>query len=238
MLALEVSDIRDRMESGDARRIFDPFFNHPFTRRGLGSGGGAGIVRGHEGAIRREERPVREGTFRILLPAGGGRPEPAPERARSQPAGPWNGIAGTILVAGRREGGAGCGAGRLGALGFPGPPPVATDAKGIRSSRQNRGEVVAVVIDLTMPLCSAAARGPPGRPTPWIHGPGGGNQRLLGRPDPGPTHRIWAPTQFLRQPWDAPKGLRNTLRGLLGPEGSGRREGEEKTEHEGTAVPR
>jgi signal transduction histidine kinase len=53
---VEVTDTGCGMSAETQMRIFDPFFTTKFTGRGSGLAAVLGIVRGHNGALKLEER--------------------------------------------------------------------------------------------------------------------------------------------------------------------------------------
>jgi signal transduction histidine kinase/ActR/RegA family two-component response regulator len=66
---LEVRDTGCGMDDQNKARIFDPFFSTKFTGRGLGLAAVAGVVRGHNGAVRVTSAPGAGTTLVVMLPA-------------------------------------------------------------------------------------------------------------------------------------------------------------------------
>ena len=146
-LVLEVADTGCGIDPEIMMKIFDPFFTTKFTGRGLGMAAVLGIVRGHKGAIKIYSEKGLGTTFRLLFPALPTRA--APQAASSAEETLWQG-SGTVLLVDDEETIREVGRDMLQELGFS----VVTASNGRDGvdvfARQN-GEIVCVLLDLTMP---------------------------------------------------------------------------------------
>ncbi len=146
-ITLEIADNGQGMSAETQARIFDPFFTTKFTGRGLGLSAVLGIVRGHKGALKVYSEIGKGTTFKLLFPVAKG-------QAKSLHREPdiiqdWRGT-GTILVVDDEDTVRTVAARILQSFGFK----VITACDGQDAIEQfisARSEIVAVLMDLTMP---------------------------------------------------------------------------------------
>jgi PAS domain S-box-containing protein len=142
---VEVADSGCGMSRETLARVFDPFFTTKFTGRGLGMSAVLGIVRGHAGALGIYSELGTGTTFRVLFPAAGIGAS-AGERASASE---WRGT-GTVLVADDEAMVLRVGQRTLERLGFR--VLLAADGReAVDRFRERAGEIVCVLLDLTMP---------------------------------------------------------------------------------------
>jgi PAS domain S-box-containing protein len=144
---LEVADDGCGMNEQVRSRIFDPFFTTKFTGRGLGLAAVQGIVRGHRGALQVSSTPGEGSSFHMLLPAVG------VTRSRREPEAPSENVQGTglILVIDDEEIVLQTTRAILERHGYQ--VLTAADGQlGVEAVREHREALVAVILDLTMPV--------------------------------------------------------------------------------------
>jgi PAS domain S-box-containing protein len=147
-LYCEVSDTGDGILPENAERIFDPFFTTKFAGRGLGLAAVLGIVKAHRGAIGFETALGVGTTFRILLPAAADC-EQATDAATKEVIAGYRG-SGTILVVDDEETVRKFMARVLMRCGFT-IIEASDGTEALEKLEATAGELVAVVLDLTMP---------------------------------------------------------------------------------------
>ncbi len=159
---LEIRDTGCGMDKETIKRAFDPFFSTKFTGRGLGMSAVLGIMQAHKGALEIESAPGEGARIRVLFPvaeppedlpmAEAYEPE-TPEPSKKKGLDKWSG---TFLVvddeAPLRE----LGQKVLNRFGFD--TIVACDGQeAVEIFEEKADEIVAVLLDLTMPRMDGVA---------------------------------------------------------------------------------
>ncbi len=145
---LEVADEGPGIDEETRARILEPFFSTKFAGRGLGLATVSGIVRSHRGLLKVDSRPGHGASFKALFPAVEKPLEPRASRSAAPV--DWRGE-GTILVADDEELVRLVLEQHLQYLGFD--VIFAHDGRdAIARYRQHRQELVAVLLDQTMPV--------------------------------------------------------------------------------------
>ena len=143
---VEVSDTGAGMDQETLARIFDPFFTTKFTGRGLGLAATLGIVRGHRGALRVTSTPGSGTVFRVLFPVSESR-APVSRTPRSVAAIRRHG---TILIVDDEASVRDVARRMLERSGYD--VLTAGDGdEGLLRYAENEANVLAIVLDLTMP---------------------------------------------------------------------------------------
>jgi len=149
-VALAVRDAGCGMDDATRARIFDPFFSTKGMGRGLGLAAIQGIVRSHGGGMRLETAVGRGSRFEVLLPVSERPLAGAPARR-----GPLDaeapGVHGTVLVVDDEDGVRFAASLALEYGGYR-VLTAANGAEAVSLFGTHGGEVVAVVLDKSMPV--------------------------------------------------------------------------------------
>ncbi|MDX8413322.1 MAG: response regulator [Mariprofundales bacterium] len=150
---LEVSDSGCGMDQTTQQKLFEPFFTTKFTGRGLGMSAVLGIVRGHHGAMMLYSEIGKGTTFKVLFPVASSSAATAAPHATAEPT-PWRG-SGTILIVDDEETIRETAASMIEEMGFH--IVTACDGlDGVERYRQHQQEIVAILLDMTMPNLDGA----------------------------------------------------------------------------------
>jgi len=144
---LEISDTGNGMDKETQKHIFEPFFTTKHQGHGLGMSAVLGIVRGHQGTLKLYSEPGRGTTFKIMLPISDQLPGISKES--SIRIGLWQGT-GTVLIVDDEETIRETAAVMLEDRGFT-TLAAADGLDAVAIYRQRQEEIVAVLLDMTMP---------------------------------------------------------------------------------------
>jgi len=151
-VSLVVTDTGCGMDAETKKRIFDPFFSTKVTGRGLGMSAVLGIIHGHRGALRLESEPGRGTIFEMVVPASTTVAEAV--TITSPPATEWRG-SGTVLVVDDEPAVRLVATRILSHAGFQ-VVTAGDGVEGVEQFRAHQGEIVAVLLDMTMPRMGGA----------------------------------------------------------------------------------
>jgi len=146
---LEVYDNGCGMSRKTQKKIFEPFFTTKFTGRGLGMSAIQGIMRGHHGIIQLYSELGKGTTFKLLFPALSGQETKSTDVVTDKSDYSWQ-PSGTILIVDDEETIRETAECMLKDMGFDVITAV-DGVDGIEQYQRHRNEIVAVLLDMTMP---------------------------------------------------------------------------------------
>ncbi len=145
---IEVTDTGCGMDQETIDRIFEPFFSTKFAGRGLGLSAVLGILKAHDGLLRVTSQVGGGTSFQVFIPLME-EPEVAPAKPAPSTPERWRG-SGTVLVVDDEEGVRMSTKHLLQELGFD--VLLARDGdEAVETFRDRKGDIAAVILDLTMP---------------------------------------------------------------------------------------
>ncbi|MDQ6974262.1 MAG: response regulator, partial [Mariprofundaceae bacterium] len=144
---LEVSDTGCGMSKATLEHLFEPFFTTKVTGRGLGMSAIQGIIRGHQGAMTVSTVLGEGTTFRVLFPISQTIQDDVKVTTSTPPA---SKSSGTVLVVDDDEMIREVATAMLEHMGFDVLEAV-VGCDGVAMYRQHQHDIVAVLLDLTMP---------------------------------------------------------------------------------------
>ena len=148
---LEVADDGVGMDDETRAKVFDPFFSTRFTGRGLGLAAVLGIMHGHHGTVRVTSQPGTGTGVQILFPESSTLPVSAKPDLLREPRSESDTPRGVVLVVDDEEPVRRVAQATLERAGFS--VVTAKDGRdGLERFRERRGDIVAILLDATMPV--------------------------------------------------------------------------------------